>query len=51
MMTIAASSPSTVAIRAKTSSVRVEDERGNPVTLFELKAMAEQEGREDAAKP
>jgi uncharacterized protein YnzC (UPF0291/DUF896 family) len=29
--------------------VRVTDERGNPVTFFELKALAEQEGREDDA--
>ena len=28
-----------------------EDEHGNPVSFFQLKAMAEQGGREDDAKP
>ena len=31
--------------------VRIEDERGNPVTFFQLKALAESESREGVAKP
>ena len=32
-------------------SVRIEDERGNPVTFFQLKASAKSESREIVASP
>jgi hypothetical protein len=35
-------------MKLRRPAVRIEDERGNPVSFFELKAMAELEGRKSS---
>jgi hypothetical protein len=38
-------------MKLRRPSVRIEDERGNPISFFELKELADRESRKKNAKP